>query len=204
MLEGKYDQAEPLLVEALEKRRRVLGQDHPDTLVSINDLGLLRENQGRLDECERLYREALDGYRRVLGPDHPSTLTAMNNMGALLIKRGRAADAEPFCREAAERSRRSAGANHPRTLIFVAGLGTTLARQNKFADAEAQLLEAATGIAANPSLPPAYLRRCAQELVRLYTAWDKAEPGKGYDLKARQWQSKLPSTQPATTQSTTK
>jgi hypothetical protein len=31
-----------------------------------------------------------------------------------------------------------------------------------------------------------------QGLVDLYTAWDKAEPGKGYDLKAAEWKAKLP------------
>jgi len=27
--------------------------------------------------------------------------------------------------------------------------------------------------------------------VAFYTAWDKAEPGKGYDAKAAQWTKKL-------------
>jgi hypothetical protein len=38
---------------------------------------------------------------------------------------------------------------------------------------------------------------CVQALVDLYTAWDKAEPGKGYDAKAAEWQAKLPATKPA-------
>jgi len=29
-------------------------------------------------------------------------------------------------------------------------------------------------------------------LVDLYTAWDAAEPGKGYDAKAAEWRGKLP------------
>jgi hypothetical protein len=31
-----------------------------------------------------------------------------------------------------------------------------------------------------------------QAIVDLYTAWDKAEPGKGYDAKAAEWKAKLP------------
>lgn len=38
---------------------------------------------------------------------------------------------------------------------------------------------------------------CVQAIVDLYTAWDKAEPGKGYDAKAAEWQAKLPSDKPA-------
>jgi hypothetical protein len=30
-----------------------------------------------------------------------------------------------------------------------------------------------------------------QALIDLYTAWDKAEPGKGYDTKAAEWHAKL-------------
>jgi hypothetical protein len=31
----------------------------------------------------------------------------------------------------------------------------------------------------------------AQALIDLYTAWDVAEPGKGYDTKAAEWKAKL-------------
>ena len=36
--QGKYDEAMPYYVEALETQRRILGDEHPDTLVSINAL----------------------------------------------------------------------------------------------------------------------------------------------------------------------
>ena len=31
--------------EVLEKRRRILGEDHPDTLVSMNNLALMKRHQ---------------------------------------------------------------------------------------------------------------------------------------------------------------
>ena len=36
---GKNEEAEPYSREALEDRRRVLGDDHPRTLSSINNIG---------------------------------------------------------------------------------------------------------------------------------------------------------------------
>ena len=39
--QGQYAKAEPLFVKALEVRRRVLGEEHPDTLTSMNNLALL-------------------------------------------------------------------------------------------------------------------------------------------------------------------
>ena len=37
-----------------------LGEDHPDTLQSLNNLALLLQAQGRLAEAEPLHREALE------------------------------------------------------------------------------------------------------------------------------------------------
>ena len=39
--QGKYDEAEPLVREALALRRKTLGKRHPDTLISVRNLGLL-------------------------------------------------------------------------------------------------------------------------------------------------------------------
>ena len=58
----------------LEGRRRVLGNDHPDTLSSIKSMGTLLQDQGKLDEALPFYKEALEGRRRVLGDDDPQTL----------------------------------------------------------------------------------------------------------------------------------
>ena len=44
--------------EALAGRRAVLGEAHPSTLTSINNLSLLLHAQGRLDEARPLLEEA--------------------------------------------------------------------------------------------------------------------------------------------------
>ena len=43
--------------EALAVRRRTLGDEHPDTLVSINNLANLLSDQGKLGDAEPLSRE---------------------------------------------------------------------------------------------------------------------------------------------------
>jgi hypothetical protein len=48
---GKLEKAEPYFREDLEGMRRVLGDDHPDTLTSINNMGGLLYSQGKLDEA---------------------------------------------------------------------------------------------------------------------------------------------------------
>ena len=83
--QGKYDEAEPLYREALKVKRETLGDRHPSTLASINNLGLLLSDQGKYDEAEPLYREALKVQRETLGDRHPDTLVSINNIGLLLV-----------------------------------------------------------------------------------------------------------------------
>ena len=35
---GRYDEAEPLFLETLEIEKRVQGEEHPETLLSMNNL----------------------------------------------------------------------------------------------------------------------------------------------------------------------
>jgi hypothetical protein len=69
---GRHAEAESYWREALEGRRRVLGDEHPETLVSINNMGALLRDQDKLAEAETYWREALKGRRHVLGNEHPS------------------------------------------------------------------------------------------------------------------------------------
>ena len=63
----------PLCEECLTKRKRVLGEDHPDTLISLNNLAGLFERKGEYDRALPLYEECLAKRKRVLGEDHPDT-----------------------------------------------------------------------------------------------------------------------------------
>ena len=45
--QGKYTEAEELYIKALAARRRQLGDDHPDTLISIYNLADLYQQQGK-------------------------------------------------------------------------------------------------------------------------------------------------------------
>ena len=58
--QGKLGEAEPLYLEALAARRETLGDRHPDTLNSINNLAILilLSDQGKLGDAEALRLEA--------------------------------------------------------------------------------------------------------------------------------------------------
>jgi hypothetical protein len=55
-------------------QRRVLGPEHPHTLMTAGNLANALFTQGNHAEAERMFREVLAVQRRVLGPEHPNTL----------------------------------------------------------------------------------------------------------------------------------
>ena len=49
--QGRYSEAEPLFIDALALRKRLLGDDHPAVASSLNNLAGLYKNQGRYSEA---------------------------------------------------------------------------------------------------------------------------------------------------------
>jgi hypothetical protein len=64
----------------VKMRKRVLGQEHPDTLTSMGNLASTYKNQGRWKEAEELNVQMMETRKRVLGQEHPDTLVNMNNL----------------------------------------------------------------------------------------------------------------------------
>ena len=135
-LRGRWREAEPLAVRAMQVRERVLGLEHPSTLTSVNNLALLYKSQGRYAEAEPLYQRALTARERVSGPEHPDTLTSVNNLAALYDSQGRYAEAEPLYERALAACERVLGQEHPVTLTSVNNLAMLYESQGRYAEAE--------------------------------------------------------------------
>jgi tetratricopeptide (TPR) repeat protein len=72
----------------------VLGQEHPSTLISMNNLAQVLGSQGRYEEAERMHRQALQLIKKVLGQEHPHTLTSMDNLAEVLRSQGKDEEAK--------------------------------------------------------------------------------------------------------------
>ena len=114
-----------------------VGEEHPATLISIDDMAAVLLSQGKLSEAEPFCREALEKCHRVLGDDHPKTLDSVNNMGCLRAAQHKYLEAEGCFREALEKRRRVLGEEHPSTLESMIFLGGLLEVQNKLLEAVA-------------------------------------------------------------------
>ena len=142
---GLYSEAEMLLEQSLETRRRVLGDDHLDTLRSMAGLAALYWNQGRFEETEQLQRESMETRTRVLGREHRETLQSINDLALTYWSQGRLEEAEPLFLEAIAAQKHVLGDDHPETIRSVGNLGNLYTMQRRFEEAAPLALAAAEG-----------------------------------------------------------
>jgi hypothetical protein len=116
----------------LDRWRRMLGPDHPDTLTAASLLTRALVSLGMAEPARPLGEDTLQRCRRVLGPEHPTTLWATAALTRALVQQGEAAaltrvlgqDPLRCCRQAL-------GPGHPITLWVATTLACTLVQQGQ-------------------------------------------------------------------------
>ena len=124
MNQGKDGEAEPMVREILARRRKLLGESHPQVATSMRQLGTALNNQGRTREAEDWYRQALAKQRALLRPDHPDAVVTVVLLAGALRDEGRLTESESMLREALASDIRnggehSAAALHNSSLAYV-------------------------------------------------------------------------------------
>jgi serine/threonine protein kinase len=196
---GRLSEAEMLIREVLAQRRLVLGDEHEDTLSAMGNLAEVLRHADKLEEAESLLRQLIQTERRVLGANHPTLAFHLNNLGRVLVKREDFRGAEPFLRESLAINDASLPVGHWQIATAKLGLGYGLTRLGNFTEAERLLLDAQATLQGKSEVSPGWQSSAVSHLIKLYEAWDAAEPGTGKADRAAEWRAKMPSTQPAAT-----
>lgn len=126
---GSLVSAQALLERILGLRRRILGDEHPDTMMSVGDLASTLKAQGDLDGARELEEILLATRGRVLGEEHPDTLTSMNNLALTVKAQGNFDVARELEVKAVAIRHRTLGEEHPSALIAMSNLANTLKAQ---------------------------------------------------------------------------
>lgn len=127
--------AEKLLVPALEGLREHLGEDHRDTLVTMNTLASVFHLVGKVNEATELYEVAIEGMTELAGADAPEVMTMRSNLSMLYHTLGRRDDAIATLRELLVIRREKLGPQHPETLGNLSNLGGLLQLAGKLDEA---------------------------------------------------------------------
>jgi serine/threonine protein kinase/tetratricopeptide (TPR) repeat protein len=191
---GDLPGAEAMMRDGLQILKEILPPDSPDVLSVLANLQVVLQKQGKLVEAEACAIETLEGRRRLLGDEHFQTLLTTINVAQLYYKQDKFQQAVTILEQAEPASRK----------VFVgdlegnlATLLTTMARARaamafdaaRFKQSELNYLEAHTLLVKVNGAGEASAIACAEFIAELYSSWDRAEPGKGYDVKSKRWTS---------------
>ena len=119
---GKCVEAENMAVNVMKVRKKILGDEHSDTLDGVAMVGLACNLNGRWDDAEKLFVQVMETSKTKLGVDHPATLTSMANLASTFWNQGRWDDAEKLDVQVIETSKTKLGVDYPFTLISIANL----------------------------------------------------------------------------------
>jgi tetratricopeptide (TPR) repeat protein len=136
-----FDIAEQHLEQALQVQRKLLGEEHPDTLRTMHRIIRLYAFQSRYKEAEPLAVKVLETRRRVLGEEHEDTLISMFDLAWMYRALGRYEEAEPLHTKNLQMTRRILDEEHPHTSVAMKGLGALYRLQGRFKEAEKLLTE---------------------------------------------------------------
>jgi tetratricopeptide (TPR) repeat protein len=117
----------------IEDRR---GPEHPDTVVTLNNLAQLYHDQGRYEEAEPLLQRTLGIREKTLGPEHLDTVVSISNLGGLYRDQGRYEEAEPLLQRTLGIREKVLGPEHPNTALTLNNLGGLYDEQRRYEDAE--------------------------------------------------------------------
>jgi len=103
----------------MEMRKRELGEEHLNTLTSMDNIAFTYNKQERWDEAEVLYVQVMETKKKVLGKEHLSTLTSMGLTAATYAKQGRWKEAEVLTLQVMETRKRLRDAAYLQRYLFV-------------------------------------------------------------------------------------
>jgi tetratricopeptide (TPR) repeat protein len=119
---GLYDEARPLLAEALEVRERLNGPGDPEVAETLVRLGAVAHLSGK-GEAVPLFSRALAIREERFGSEHPDVADVLNNLGTALAARGRFDEAEAALRRSLAIQENLWGERDPRVAKAMHNLG---------------------------------------------------------------------------------
>ncbi|KAF3921278.1 hypothetical protein ABW21_db0207067 [Orbilia brochopaga] len=108
--------------ESIDKKLKVIGPEHEDTLQDMDKLSQLYVNLEKWDEVEALETSILSTRQQILGTENPATLKSMERLTGALMMKGCYKESEHFTMELFEIRRRVLGIKHEDTLKSVKAL----------------------------------------------------------------------------------
>mgnify|MGYP003302560315 CR=1 FL=1 len=129
---AKYKKALAIDITLLDLREKVLGEEHPDTAGSYNNIGNIYTNQGDYEQALEYYFKALVIREKVLGEEHPDTAGSYNNIGYIYAEQGDYEKALEYHFKALAIFEKVLGEEHPDMALSYNNIGIVYAEQGDY------------------------------------------------------------------------
>jgi len=139
---GRHADAGRVFQNALEARRRVLGNEHADVATSLLQLADEVSERGDHAQSEAMVREAFKLRKKLLGPENVDIADSMCQLGIILQVEGKLDESEPLLLEALAMRQRLLGKEHPDVATSFHTVGNMLRNRGKLPEAEAAFRQA--------------------------------------------------------------
>jgi serine/threonine protein kinase/tetratricopeptide (TPR) repeat protein len=179
------NETERVYREALQAYRTSFPDGDPFVSQPLLFLGVYLRNERRYAEAEPLLEEAYRINRNAAPADHQAIGLSAVHLGSLFYLEGNLERAVPLLREAIAEYKLASPPSQYLISCAQFELGRALVAQENFRQAEVVFVDALKHVGTSSYCS------AAMAMIGLYSNWDKAAPGKGYDVKAQQWNTNM-------------
>ncbi len=143
---GRYEEADKLLLKAIEELESRLGPEHPDLIIPLSNLGASQAQRGDFDAATATHKRLLALAELRLGEDHPDTAVAYESMGVLAHHAKRFEQARDHLARAEASYAKIYDAAHPSLVRVRGNLAAALIELKDYDTAESTLLASAAAL----------------------------------------------------------
>ena len=145
----EYETAESIVKRVLNIQCQILGEEHPDYILTLKFLGLVYNDWGVLcierGDCNAaipILKQALDIRCRILGEEDTAVATSLDNLGVSYLKEADYSAAESILKRALDIRCRVLGKETPESVTSLNNLGEVYRESGNYAAAEPLLNQA--------------------------------------------------------------
>jgi len=139
---GRAPEAEVVLLQSLEIRRRIFGESDSSVANSMFSLGNLYRVMGNLPLAETYYFKSLEMRKLLFGEYHGSVASSCHSLGSFFARIGRYSDSEVYYLRSLDIGKKLTGESDITLADSYNGLGVLYNETGDFAKAEIYLLKA--------------------------------------------------------------
>lgn len=178
---GAYQEAEPLLREAVDTYRQAFGAiKSPHTIVSYSSLIRLLCLKGDYAEAKTVSERLAGVLQQTESTEQVSVVYALTVLGSAFSQTGQLARAESYLREALSRGSRFMVGDSRFLAEAKGALGECLMAQKRYAEAEPLLIESYLAFKANQVAQSPRIKESLSRLVNLHQARGNPETAANY------------------------